>query len=106
MFTATRQGILYCLVLEKKFYLATIHSLYLTRTNQYRLNCSANAGPTQLGPFMYGPTASIGGTISLVEIYVVKAVINRFRSVNNQDHLICLAEQLNKWLIHFGCAFT
>ena len=95
MCTSTRQGILYCLVLEKKFYLGITYSLYLTRTNQYRLNCSANAGPTQLGPFLYGPTASLGGTVSLVEICIVKAFINRFRSVNNQEYLLCPAEQLN-----------
>jgi hypothetical protein len=31
----------------------------------------------------------------LVEICIVKAVINRFRSVNNQEYLLCPAEQLN-----------
>jgi hypothetical protein len=70
MSTATRQGFLHCLVLEKKFYLAIIYSLHLTRTNENRLNCSANAGPTQLRPFLYGPTASIRGTVSLVEILI------------------------------------
>jgi hypothetical protein len=99
--TSTRQGILYCLVLQKSFYLAISYSLHSTRTNKNRLNCPANAGPTQLRPFLYGPTASLGGTVSLVEIYIVKAFINLFRSVNNQEYLLCPAEQLNSLVYTF-----
>jgi len=45
---------------------------------------------------MYGPTASIRGTVCIIGGDKVKADINRFRSVYNLEYLICLAEQLNR----------